>query len=112
MAANSTRAIGVDIGGTGIKGGIVDLERGELLSDRVKVSTPKGAKPQDVLDAVTVVPDDVPAARAVRRATRVSPTKRISAGGRASRSASSRAAAGSGLRRTEGRWPSTSTNGW
>ena len=59
MAANSTRAIGVDIGGTGIKGGIVDLERGELLSDRVKVSTPKGAKPQDVLDAVTVVLDEL-----------------------------------------------------
>ncbi|MDZ8202352.1 ROK family protein [Microbacterium sp. SSW1-59] len=57
MATNSTRAVGVDIGGTGIKGGIVDLERGELISDRVKVSTPKGAKPRDVLDAVTVVLD-------------------------------------------------------
>ncbi|GAA1960259.1 polyphosphate--glucose phosphotransferase [Microbacterium aquimaris] len=57
MAAKSTRAVGVDIGGTGIKGGIVDLERGELISDRMKVSTPKGAKPQDVLEAVTVVLD-------------------------------------------------------
>jgi polyphosphate glucokinase len=49
------RAVGVDIGGTGIKAGIVDLERGQLLSDRVKVSTPEGAHPPDVLNAVTEV---------------------------------------------------------
>lgn len=51
----SSRAVGVDIGGTGIKTGIVDLKRGELLSDRVRVSTPSGAAPQDVLDAVLEV---------------------------------------------------------
>lgn len=44
--------MGVDIGGTGIKGGIVDLAEGTLLSDRIKVATPKGAKPKDVLAAV------------------------------------------------------------
>lgn len=49
------RAIGVDIGGTGIKAGIVDLEAGVLLSDRIRVSTPKGAKPNDVLAAVREV---------------------------------------------------------
>jgi polyphosphate glucokinase len=52
MAAKATRAVGVDIGGTGIKAGIVDLEAGELLSDRIKVPTPKGAEPADVLAAV------------------------------------------------------------
>lgn len=55
MASGTTRAVGVDIGGTGIKGGIVDLEQGTLLSDRIKVSTPKGAKPDDVLAAVKEV---------------------------------------------------------
>ncbi len=55
MAADSTRAVGVDIGGTGIKAGIVDLKAGELISDRVKVATPEGAKPKDVLAAVTEV---------------------------------------------------------
>jgi polyphosphate glucokinase len=55
MATASTRAVGVDIGGTGIKAGIVDLERGELVSDRVKVATPAGAQPQDVLAAVQQV---------------------------------------------------------
>jgi polyphosphate glucokinase len=55
MASHVARAVGVDIGGTGIKAGIVDLERGQLLSDRVKVSTPEGAHPPDVLNAVTEV---------------------------------------------------------
>lgn len=55
MAADSTRAVGVDIGGTGIKAGIVDLKAGELISDRVKVATPEGARPKDVLAAVTEV---------------------------------------------------------
>jgi polyphosphate glucokinase len=55
MASLATRAVGVDIGGTGIKAGIVDLDRGELISDRVKVATPEGAQPPDVLAAVTEV---------------------------------------------------------
>lgn len=55
MASEATRAVGVDIGGTGIKAGLVDLEKGELISDRIKVSTPEGAEPEDVLDAVTEV---------------------------------------------------------
>ena len=55
MASQATRAVGVDIGGTGIKAGLVDLERGQLISDRIKVATPEGAEPQDVLTAVTEV---------------------------------------------------------
>lgn len=49
------KAIGVDIGGTGIKAGIVDLDRGILDSERVRVPTPKGATPADVLVAVKSV---------------------------------------------------------
>lgn len=52
MARTVTQAIGVDIGGTGIKAGIVDLKKGVLTSDRVRVSTPAGAKPADVIGAV------------------------------------------------------------
>lgn len=52
MASQARRAVGVDIGGTGIKAGIVDLEKGELASHRIKVSTPQGAEPPDVLAAV------------------------------------------------------------
>lgn len=43
--------IGIDIGGTGIKGAIVDLSTGELVTDRIKVSTPEGGRPDDILDA-------------------------------------------------------------
>ena len=49
------KAIGVDIGGTGIKAGIVDLEHGTLDSDRIRIPTPKGAKPADVLATVKEV---------------------------------------------------------
>lgn len=55
MASEATRAVGVDIGGTGIKAGLVDLEKGELISDRIKVATPEGAEPKDVLTAVSEV---------------------------------------------------------
>ena len=55
MATNASRAVGVDIGGTGIKAGIVDLDAGELVSDRIKVATPVGAEPADVLAAVKEV---------------------------------------------------------
>ncbi len=55
MATHATRAVGVDIGGTGIKAGVVDLEKGVLESRRVKVATPPGAEPPDVLAAVTEV---------------------------------------------------------
>jgi polyphosphate glucokinase len=55
MATSVNRAVGVDIGGTGIKGALVDLSAGALLSDRVKVATPRGAEPEDVLAAVKIV---------------------------------------------------------
>lgn len=55
MASRASRAVGVDIGGTGIKGAIVDLDKGVLLSDRARVATPLGAKPLDVLQAVRSV---------------------------------------------------------
>jgi polyphosphate glucokinase len=42
-------AIGIDIGGTGMKAGIVDLATGSLVSDRVRIPTPEGATPPDVL---------------------------------------------------------------
>ncbi|MDT0157304.1 ROK family protein [Microbacterium sp. ARD32] len=49
------QAIGVDIGGTGIKAGIVNLEHGTLDSDRVRIPTPKGGHPADVLETVSKV---------------------------------------------------------
>ncbi|UWF78539.1 MULTISPECIES: polyphosphate--glucose phosphotransferase [Microbacterium] len=49
------QAIGVDIGGTGIKAGIVNLTHGTLDSERIRVPTPAGAAPADVLSTVRQV---------------------------------------------------------
>ena len=43
---------GVDVGGSGIKGAPVDLGRGQLLADRVRLATPQPATPQAVIDVV------------------------------------------------------------
>lgn len=51
----ATKAIGIDIGGTGIKGALVDLETGDLLSDRVKKPTPKGGEPEDIVEVATAL---------------------------------------------------------
>lgn len=57
MSHAQRRAIGVDIGGTGIKAGVVDLDDGRLVSDRVKRPTPAGGQPDDVLATVAAVLD-------------------------------------------------------
>jgi len=44
--------LGIDIGGSGIKGALVDVERGRLVSDRVRVPTPAPSTPGAVGDAV------------------------------------------------------------
>lgn len=33
--------LGIDVGGTGMKGALVDTETGELLSERFRLDTPK-----------------------------------------------------------------------
>jgi polyphosphate glucokinase len=43
---------GVDIGGTGIKGAPVDLDRGDLSDERFKVATPHPATPDGVIEGV------------------------------------------------------------
>ena len=55
----TTTAVGIDIGGTGIKGAIVDVATGELLTDRMKLPTPEGGKPDDILDTVLALFDEI-----------------------------------------------------
>lgn len=47
--------LGIDIGGTGIKGAVVDLADGSLVTDRFRVDTPKPATPQAVAAAVRAI---------------------------------------------------------
>ncbi|MFM9918219.1 polyphosphate--glucose phosphotransferase [Lacisediminihabitans sp. H27-G8] len=51
----ASKAVGIDIGGTGIKGAIVDVATGKLLSDRVKLPTPEGGEPDDIVLTVLEV---------------------------------------------------------
>jgi polyphosphate glucokinase len=45
-------ALGIDIGGTGIKAAPVDVTTGKLLADRQKIETPRPALPDPVADVV------------------------------------------------------------
>ena len=49
------RMMGIDVGGSGIKGGIVDLGTGELISDRFKLATPQPSKPNAVADTIAEI---------------------------------------------------------
>ncbi len=45
-----TAILGIDIGASGIKGAVVDTSNGQLLSDRLKLLTPKPSLPEAVAD--------------------------------------------------------------
>ncbi|MGA7051302.1 MAG: ROK family protein [Mycobacterium sp.] len=49
------RGFGVDVGGSGIKGGIVDLDTGNLIGDRFKLLTPQPATPSAVAKTIANV---------------------------------------------------------
>jgi polyphosphate glucokinase len=53
------RALGVDIGGTGVKAGVVDLELGELVSPRLRRPTPQPSTPEAVLTVTAGVVDEL-----------------------------------------------------
>jgi polyphosphate glucokinase len=47
--------LGIDIGGTGIKGSPVSMEAGDITSARFKLATPRPATPEAVVDVVDKV---------------------------------------------------------
>ena len=49
--------LGIDIGGSGIKGAVVDAETGELLTKRRRIDTPDPSTPQAVAEVVTEIVD-------------------------------------------------------
>ncbi len=46
--ANTTSPLGIDIGGSGIKGAPVDLTAGRLVGDRLRIETPSKSTPERV----------------------------------------------------------------
>ncbi len=61
--ASSRMAIGVDVGGSGIKAAVVDVESGRFRSERIRVLTPQPSTPERVQASI---------ARLVRRLAKVS----------------------------------------
>jgi len=51
------RAIGIDVGGTGVKAAVVDLVTGELVSPRIREKTPQPATPEAVIETVGLIVD-------------------------------------------------------
>ena len=47
--------LGIDVGGSGIKGAPVDISTGELLAERYRIKTPKGAKPEPMAETVVKI---------------------------------------------------------
>lgn len=52
---SSTPGFGIDIGGSGIKGAPVDVGRGELLAERLRIPTPQPSTPEAVAAAVATL---------------------------------------------------------
>lgn len=44
--------LGIDVGGSGIKGAPVDTETGQLVAERVRIKTPKSAEPEPMAQIV------------------------------------------------------------
>jgi polyphosphate glucokinase len=49
------RGFGVDVGGSGVKGGMVDLDTGKLIGERFKLLTPQPATPEAIAKTVVEV---------------------------------------------------------
>jgi polyphosphate glucokinase len=46
------QALGIDVGGSGIKGAPVDTETGQLLTDRFRIPTPQPAAPAPMIEVI------------------------------------------------------------
>lgn len=52
MPSRANLVLGIDIGGSGIKGAPVNIKKGELISDRYRIPTPQPATPKAVAQTV------------------------------------------------------------
>lgn len=55
----SKYAIGIDIGGTGIKGGLVNVKSGKIVGERIRIPTPVGGEPEDIVAVCTSIVDQL-----------------------------------------------------
>ncbi|MCA9838513.1 MAG: ROK family protein [Trueperaceae bacterium] len=50
--AKKSPILGIDVGGSGIKAALVDVSKGELVSDRHRIATPQPSTPEAVADVI------------------------------------------------------------
>ena len=49
------KVLGIDIGGSGIKGALVDTVKGEMISERLRIPTPQPADPDGMIEAIAQI---------------------------------------------------------
>lgn len=64
MSAMAGLILGIDVGGSSIKGGLVDTETGRLQGELASVATPRPAAPEPVMQAVAGLAASMPATEA------------------------------------------------
>jgi polyphosphate glucokinase len=58
MNYTNTQLLGIDIGGSGIKGSIVETKSGEMLSERLRIETPANATPTDIAEIIKKITEN------------------------------------------------------
>ncbi|QPK82491.1 ROK family protein [Corynebacterium qintianiae] len=53
--ARTSCALGIDVGGSGIKGAVVDLSTGEFVGGQITIETPQPATPEAVADTIAEI---------------------------------------------------------
>jgi polyphosphate glucokinase len=72
--ASGRIAIGVDVGGSGIKAALVDVEAGRFRSDRIRVATPNPSTPDAVIAAIGRI------SKRLARSSRLGPSTPVGVG--------------------------------
>ncbi len=72
--ASGRIAIGVDVGGSGIKAAVVDVDAGQFRSDRIRVATPDPSTPEAVITAIGRM------SKRLARAAKLDPTTPVGVG--------------------------------
>ena len=52
---NQARILGIDVGASGIKGAVIDLKTGELISERIRVEMPQPSTPENAANALNEI---------------------------------------------------------
>jgi polyphosphate glucokinase len=47
--------LGIDVGATGLKGGLIDISTGKLIGDRFRIKTPKPSTPKAIADTFVAI---------------------------------------------------------